>query len=68
MLEEELVFLVREPLQQPVIEGGCHSSQRLGDVLSLRSQTKANDTVIRPVVDAFDQAMLFQSFDDTGRN
>ena len=64
MLSEHRSFLLREPLQQTLIEGGRRSRQRARDFLSLSGQVKPNETVISPIVDSFDEAVLFQSFDD----
>ena len=68
LLLELHLLLVREPLQQALIEGGRHGCQRLGELLSFFGQMKPNETVISPVVDSFDEAMLFQSLDDAGHH
>ena len=61
LLEEHLSFLLREALQQVLIEGGRRGCQRVGDFLSLCGQMQPNETVISPVVDSFDEAMLFRA-------
>ena len=68
LLEEQLSFLVREPLQQVLIESGRHSRQRVSEFLSLSCQVKPNETIISPVVDTFDETMLFKSLDDAGHD
>jgi hypothetical protein len=64
LLEEHRSFLVGEPLQQALIEGRRRRRQRMGKHLSLSCQVKPNEAVINSVVDSFDEAVLFQSFDD----
>lgn len=64
LLEEHLSFLSGETLQQVLIESGRRSRQRVGEFLSLFGQVKPNKTVISPVVNSDDKAVLFQSFDD----
>ena len=51
-----------------LIEGDCCSRQRMGKFLSLSGQMQPNETVIMPVVDTFDETMLFESLDDTGHD
>ena len=68
LLEEQLSFLLGEPLQEALIEGGGRGRQRVGDFLSLSGQMQPNETVISPVVDSFDEAVLFESLDDTGHD
>lgn len=64
LLQEHRSFLLRESLQQTLIEGGRCGCQCVRDFLSLSGQVKPNETVISPVVDSFDEAVLFQSLDD----
>jgi hypothetical protein len=59
---------LREPFQQTLIEGGHHNRQCAGDFLSLFGQMKPNETVIGPVVDSFDETMLFKSLDNAGHH
>ena len=68
LLEEELSFLLGEPLQQALIEGGRRGCQRMGEFLPLPGQMQPNETIISPVVDSFDEAVLFESLDDTGHD
>ena len=64
LLSEHRSFLVREALQQTLIESDRRSRQRVRDFLSLCGEVKPDETVISPIVDSFDEAMLFQSLDD----
>ena len=68
LLEEQLLFLLREALKQALIEDGGSIRQGMGDFLSLSSHMKPNETIISAVVDSFDEAMLFESLDDAGHD
>ena len=53
LLEEQLLFLLREALQQALIEDSGSIRQGMGDFLSLSSHMQPDETIIGRLLTAF---------------